>query len=240
MSTLKTIIHRLGRLYVEPVNKHEYKNQQLHINERPVEYRFVFEHLSRVFPDSVLDVGSGRTAFPAILRQCGFKVTAIDNIKDYWPKGMFNRHFYVRQDDIRNTALSETFDFINCVSVMEHIPEHRLALKSMFKLLNPGGHIALTFPYNETKYIENAYKLPDAGYGQDHSYVCQIFSREQVDEWLEENNGTLVEQEYWRLFSGDYWTVGERLAIPRQVSKDDQHDLSCLLIKQPKEPKEAK
>jgi SAM-dependent methyltransferase len=156
-------------------------------------------------------------------------VTAIDNIYDYWPKGMFNRHFYVIQDDITHTGLTKKFDLITCVSVLEHIPNYKAAVQSMFNCLHPRGHLVLTFPYNEKKYIENVYKIPGAGYGQDAPQICQVFSRNELDNLMKTNNGLILEQEYWEVFTGDFWTFGERLYPPRQVDKSEIHQLTCIL-----------
>jgi len=231
MKIFKSLVHKFGRWYVQEVCRREYESQEFNwINERPVEYRFVLQHLSHIVPVTVLDVGTGTTALPHLLRNCGFLVTAIDNIHDYWPKGMFNRHFYVINDDITNTRLAKKFDFITCVSVLEHIKNHEAAINSMFNLLNPEGHLALTFPYNENKYIENVYMLPEAGYGKDASYICQVYSRNELNKWLKMNNGKIVEQEYWQIFTGDFWTFGKRLYPPRQVHKHEKHQLTCILI----------
>jgi hypothetical protein len=66
------------------------------INERPIEYRFVFGAIRQTAPESVLDVGTGESALPSLIRTCGPVVTAIDNIRDYWPEGMVNRHFHAK------------------------------------------------------------------------------------------------------------------------------------------------
>ena len=114
-------------------------------------------------PETILDVGAGTSCFPHLLYNCGFNVTAIDNVTDYWPRGMSNRHFYIINDDIVNTRLNRKFDFITCISVLEHVQEYDKAVQNLFNLLNPAGYILLTFPYNEKKFIENVYALPEAG-----------------------------------------------------------------------------
>jgi len=232
MRILKSVVHRFGRWYINEVNKREYESQKFRcINERPIEFGFVFRSLSRIMPTTVIDVGTGTTSLPHLMAKCGFLVTAIDNVYDYWPKGMHNRHFYIINEDITHIrSLAKRFDFITCVSVLEHIPIPEVAIQSMFTLLNPGGHLVLTFPYNENKHIENVYKLQGAGYGQNAPYICQVYSRKEVDRWLRTNNGEIVEQEYWQIFTGDFWTFGERLYPPRQVDKDAKHQLTCILI----------
>jgi len=231
MRILKSLIHKFGRWYVQQICKREYESQQFRwINERPVEFRFVLESLSHTIPHTVLDVGTGTTALPQLFRTCGFLVTSIDNIHDYWDEAMFNRHYYVIQDDITRPQITKTFDFISCVSVLEHIRNHKAAIQGMFSLLKEGGHLVLTFPYNENKYIENVYELPGSGYGQNAPYICQVYSRNEVDNWLKENEGKIVEQEYWQMFSGELWTFGEHLSPPCRVDKDETHQLSCILI----------
>ncbi len=160
---------------------------------------------------------------------CGYLVTSIDNINDYWDKDMINRHVHIIHDDIKETAIIEQFDFVTCVSVLEHIQNHEAAVHNMFNLVAKSGYIALTFPYNENQYIENVYKLEGSGYDQNSQYICKVFSRNEVDNWLK-YGGRIVEQEYWQVFSGDLWTFGERLYPPRQVDIQGKHQLTCILI----------
>ena len=82
-------------------------------------------------------------------------MTATDNVHDYWPTGMSNRHYHVIDDDITNTRLSETFDLITCVSVLEHIQEPDDAMRNMFSLVKTNGHLIITCPYNEKSYEKN-------------------------------------------------------------------------------------
>ena len=228
---LKSYINRIGLFYVQILSKREYNAQKFTgLNERPIEFEFLFRQLTRKCPQSVLDVGSGMTALPHAMRNCGFVVTSIDNIKDYWTEGMINRHYYVINDDITNTTLNKRFDFISCISVLEHIKNHHAAVRSMFSLLNPGGHLLLTFPYNDKSYIENVYKLPGSSVKEDVSFITQVYSRNELDAWMAENDGIILEQEYWRFFTGEYWSFGDMICPPIQVDKNVGHQISCILI----------
>ena len=222
---------KLPKKFFDGINKIEFYHQKYRrINERPIEYKFVMQSLTKTCPKNVLDVGTGTTALPSLLRTCGFLVTAIDNIKDYWRRGMHNRHYYVINDDITDSKLNKKFDFIVCVSVLEHIVNFDAAIKNLFNLLKNGGHLVLTFPYNEKDFIKNVYKLPGAGYGQNSSWICRVFSREQIDKWIGTYNGKIIEQEFWQIFTGKYWTFGDTQYPPKQSNKDELHHLICLLI----------
>jgi len=231
MSILKRPLHAFGKWYSGEATRREYHAQRfVHINERPIEFGFVFKKLLECCPTTVLDVGTGKTALPHLMRNCGFLVTATDNIVDYWPAGMYNRHYHVINDDITKTTIKETFDFITCISVLEHVKHHEAAVRNMIELLNQKGHLALTFPYSERTYVPNVYKLPDSSYGKDAPYVCQSLSREEIDHWMLDNRAKIVDQEYWRFWEGDFWTCGKQELPPRQVSKTEGHQLTCILI----------
>ena len=95
------------------LSKFEYDRQTFsHLNERPIEFSFVFKQLTNLWPKIVLDVGTGKTALPVMMKNCGLLVTAIDNIKDYWDYGMVNRHYHIIDDDIQNTKIKQKFDVI--------------------------------------------------------------------------------------------------------------------------------
>ena len=231
LSLPKRLIRRLGNLYIREICRREYVAQEfLGINERPVEYRFAFEHLTAAFPETVLDVGTGKTALPSLLRTCGFVVTAIDNIKDYWPAGMVNRHYHVLDDNILEPKVGGPFDFITCISTLEHIRDHMRAMRMMFSLLRPGGRLVVSFPYNESTYVENVYALPGSIGADKYPFITQAFSRREVQQWMHENDAQVVAQEYWRYFDGPFWTIGDRVVPPVRVEESDLHQISCLAL----------
>jgi len=235
ISSLKILLNRVGMFYVRLICKREYKRQvYLGVNERPIEFAFLFRQLVACWPKKILDVGTGMTALPHLMRNCGFLVTATDNIKDYWPLGMVNRHYHVINDDITHSSITETYDVITCISVLEHIHEHREAIKSMYRLLAPGGRLILTCPYNEEQYVQNVYALPESSVKEKFPFVTQAFSRKEVNSWLEDVPFVLLEQEYWQFFEGNYWTCGERIIPPRCVGVHEQHQITCLLLGKPK------
>src|ERR1035437_10229604 len=196
----KNVVHKLGQWYGRELCRREHEAMHFQPCERPIEYRFLFQQLTRIMPRTVLDVGTGTSALPFIMQRCGPLVTATDNVRDYWANGLYNRHYHIIDDDITNTRLKSQFDVITCISVLEHIARPDDAVRNMFRLLKPGGHLILTFPYNESHYIDNVYQLPGAGYGKDLPYICQVYSRVELQKWSEQNSACIQEQEYWECF----------------------------------------
>jgi SAM-dependent methyltransferase len=232
LSLLKAAIHRLGSAYTKELCRREYLSQTFEgINERPVEYRFAFQHLTRVWPKTVLDVGTGRCALPSLMRTCGFVVSAIDNVGDYWPKGMFNRHYHIIDEDILAPKIRDRYDFVTCISTLEHIRDHNRAVSMMFSLLRPGGTLLLSFPYNESTYVENVYAMPGSIGADRYSFTTQVFSRREIDTWLEQNRAELCDQEFWQFFTGEFWTIGDRIVPPVPASRNAPHQISCIVLR---------
>jgi 2-polyprenyl-3-methyl-5-hydroxy-6-metoxy-1,4-benzoquinol methylase len=229
---VRQVAMKLLNAYPKWKCKREFKTQTfVRYNERPVEFSFVFRKVAEIYPRTILDVGTGTTALPHLLRNCGPLVTAIDNVRDYWSAGMVNRHYHIVDDDITNTRLRDKYDFITCISVLEHIQKADLAVAQMFSLLKPGGHLLMTFPYNEKEYVRNVYELAGSSYGHGVPYITQSFSRGELDGWLHQNGGTIVDQEYWKFWDGGHWTVGNQIVPPEPASAETPHQLSCVLIK---------
>jgi 2-polyprenyl-3-methyl-5-hydroxy-6-metoxy-1,4-benzoquinol methylase len=228
----KRAVKRLLNRYPQWICRHEFESQEFtRFNERPIEFSFVFRKLGEIYPRTILDVGTGTTALPHLMRNCGCLVTATDNVRDYWPSGMLNRHYHIIDDDITSTRLSDTFDLITCISVLEHIQQPDDAIRNLFSLLKPNGYLILTFPYNERSYVRNVYELPGSGYGQGASYITQSYSRNELDRWLQENPGKIIDQEYWQFWAGDHWTAGKQLIPPKSVTVSDQHQLTCIMMR---------
>lgn len=194
-------------------------------NERAIEYSFAMRSICNVAPLSVLDVGTGPSALPGLIAQCGIRVMAVD-------KGeVRNRHCLVVQLDITKAKLDMKFDFITCISALEHINDFDTAVSNMAQMLTPGGYLCMTFPYNEDRYIQNVYKLEGSGYGQNAGFPCHVFCWDNISKWTRENNLKLVEQERWQCFTGEYWTFGERVFPPVFAELGDLHHLTCLLFR---------
>lgn len=228
----KQTVKKLLNLYPPWICRQEFESQAFKLfNERPIEFSFVFRKLREIYPHTILDVGTGTTALPHLMRNCGCLVTATDNVRDYWPSGMLNRHYHVINDDITKTRLSATFDLITCISVLEHIQNPDDAIRNMFSLLNPNGHLILTCPYNERSYVRNVYELPGSSYGKGTLYITQSYSRGELDRWVLKNNGAILDQEYWQFWEGDHWTVGKQVIPPKKVTADDRHQLTCIHIR---------
>lgn len=230
--SLRALLRSFITWVIQECYRREFNSQvYLTFNERPVEYRFVFDQLSTYWPKNILDVGSGESALPRLMRTSGFLVTATDNFGSYWFYRLHNWHYYLVPDDIIATNLPvETFDLVTCVSSLEHIPDFNAAVKGMVSTLKNGGHLILTFPYNEHQYHPNVYKIEGSNAPKGTHYITQAFSRQEIDIWEKMCGLQVIKQEYWQFFSGNYWSVGTRLAMPICVDRLQKHQISCVVF----------
>ena len=212
-----------GVLQDELYKEHRYRKFN-GINERPVEYAFLMESLSGLSVETVLDVGAGMTGLPRVLSHCGYTVDAIDSMG-----GIRNPYYYITPHDISISPPEGLYDFISCISTLEHIPEAGRAVENILAALNPGGYAVFTFPYCETQYIENVYDVDGVSYGDDYPYICQIFSRQQLDKWFADYD--IIDQEYWRKYTGELWGFGDPIDPVERVEGNELHQLTCLLIR---------
>ena len=233
MNPFKAILHNLGHRYIHEICLREWKGQKFTVhNERPIEYRFALQALAENAPVSVLDVGTGTTAWPHLLRNCGYVVTAVDNVRDYWPDGMVNRHWTVLDVNILNPGnlAQQQFDAVTCISVLEHIEDHARAVHNMAARLSPGGILVLTTPYSHNHPYPNVYKHPEALYGSDLPYICRSSSARELKEWLK-NGLTLERRELWSLFTGEVWATGQRRSWEKAANDDQAHQLGCFVFR---------
>ncbi len=220
----------IGSKYLNPILKLEQKKRPFPlINERSTEYSFTIKHMSTLCNGNVLDIGPGKSSWPHLLSTCGFNVKAIDKMDGYW-NSYFNRHYKIFNDDITNPTTTEKFQFATCLSVLEHIPDHLTAIKNMHNLLEKNGFLILTFPYNENIYHKDIYKHPEAGYGQEANFITQVYSRQEINNWLSETSFEIIDQEYYKVFTGEMWTMGDRVTPCKKASSSELHHLTCLLL----------
>jgi 2-polyprenyl-3-methyl-5-hydroxy-6-metoxy-1,4-benzoquinol methylase len=238
MTMMLSLKRRIALLYskaaqlpMNPILRYEWsRRRQRHVNERTIEYPFALTSLSDLCPSSVLDVGAGTTAWPQLLANCGYNVTALDEGDSYWGHRPANRHHHILHDNITNPTIESTFDAITCLSVIEHIRDHEAAVRGLRSLLSSGGHVILSFPYNERRFVENVYTLTGVSYGTDAPYICRVYSRREIDQWLTQGF-EIARQEYYRVFTGELWAFGERLCPPVKTGLDEPHHLTCITLR---------
>jgi hypothetical protein len=126
-------------------------------------------------------------------------------------------------------SVHASLDVVTCISVLEQIPDHACAVHNMLSHLALGRRCILTCPYSGHEHRGNVYREPESSYGRGNPYVCQSYSRVELDGWLRDSGARVITQEYWQFFDGRLWTFGAAVP-PRRTSAEGAHQHTCLLI----------
>lgn len=135
--------------------KHAAQTTRIHTNERILEIPFVFNTIPQKKKQKILDVGACESTVALSLASFGHEVTALD----FRPYPLEHPNITPVLEDICTTTLpSKTFDFVVCLSTLEHIgfdtqygkaSAEMTAVKAviqMHRVLKPGGTLILTIP----------------------------------------------------------------------------------------------
>jgi SAM-dependent methyltransferase len=119
---------------------------------RQWEYPFVLANLpAEGSGRRILDAGSGYRFFVPMLARLGFDVDACDLDASLGPKydEIAARYDvaieFAQQDLARLTYADATFDYICCISVLEHTRDPAAIVREFERCLKPGGSLLLTF-----------------------------------------------------------------------------------------------
>jgi len=89
----------------------------------------------------VLDVGCGNGGYSRALRAAGAEVISLDRLLPAAPPASF-----IRGDALALPLADDTFPFIFCASLIEHVPHPHLLLEEIKRVLRPGGLAYVSFP----------------------------------------------------------------------------------------------
>jgi SAM-dependent methyltransferase len=175
---------------------------------------WIYEHISSALGRRVLEVGSGTGNITRFLCSEGREVTATDIVPAYRSEleRLFSDNSKVRVEKFDLTAkapeafITNPFDSIVCLNVLEHIDDDVFALAQIRDSLAPRGKLALLVPAHLVLYgsfdravghfrryekLELERKLEKAGFA-----VCEMkfFSLVAALPWL--INGRLLKRDY--------------------------------------------
>lgn len=120
------------------------------------EYTYALLFSQHKYPGTLLDVGSAETLFPYFCAAYQYQVTTLDleysKVREEVGK-QFNITALV--DDLRefNPTLQKRFEFITCLSVIEHIDEDTKAILNVGSYVKPGGILFISTDFYKD-YIE--------------------------------------------------------------------------------------
>lgn len=152
-------------------------------------FAFAHEHIVKHQPKKWLDIGTGNGFLPQATRAKlnGVHITGTDFAENALAhaEGLDDKvHNDIDKDGL--PFASESFDFVTCLEVLEHLvfPEHALA--EISRVLQPGGKLALTVPnIQHVEYLGQLVRGKVPGPAADmrhmkvftHKFVAKLFDQ---------------------------------------------------------------
>jgi SAM-dependent methyltransferase len=165
--------------------------------------------------DRVLDLGcgEGRHAITAYLNE-QVHVIALDlSVDDLKTATERFATFRDDSDSSRSVAFTcgsglglpfpdATFDKVVCAEVLEHIPDYRRVLEEVYRVLKPGGHLAVSVPRFGPEWI--CWRLSDAYHEVPGGHV-RIFRRSELRRSVEATNMRYLGAHWAHGLHSPYW-----------------------------------
>jgi ubiquinone/menaquinone biosynthesis C-methylase UbiE len=195
-----------------------------HNIERVVEYPWALKFLKYIKSgkkEKVLDIGPGPFyVFPQILQYMNYNVVIID----VGP----NADRIIKDDICKTNLLSNEFNAVFCINVIQLCYDHSLAIDNIHRILKNNGLAIITAGFSKIKKDKFS-----RGYicNEDGSKIdgCFTIYQQEIDEW-EKKFSKILEIIYWRVWEID-WYVGERLPFPIRCKIDDAQLIGIALQK---------
>lgn len=140
---------------------------------RPYEYKYMIDTISTLGNDLiVLDAACGfKTPGYLMLADCKNvkEITAQDLGIGYASSFLTNKLEHEKvtkvKSDLTTWKPDKEYDVVVCISSMEHIPNYKAAIKTMYDALKPGGHLIITIDISKDKrhneFVQNYMIYPD-------------------------------------------------------------------------------
>jgi SAM-dependent methyltransferase len=188
---------------------------------------WIYEQITESLGQRVLEVGSGTGNITQFLCVDGRDVTATDVIAGYRREleRTFSKRANVRVDKFDLTAsapqefISQPFDTVVCLNVLEHIEDDLFALEQMREVLKPGGRLALLVPAHRILYGEF-----DRAVGHFRRY-----EKRALTERLKQTGYLVQKVSFFSILAALPWLINGRL-LKRDYLPTGQANLANRLV----------
>lgn len=189
------LIFQNPRLYVSELDEHYPDHYQRYIidNDRGVQkfsrqhsqlrlYRHIIKHT--LLQGCVLDIGCATGDFLSIMREYGWDTVGVEISEFAAQYARQTRGLDVHLGTLAEQEFSDNqFDLITLWDVLEHVINPKETLEEVYRLLKPGGFIALSTP---NPLSLDAKIFGKSWSGWDRPRHLHIFSPENIQQYLEE------------------------------------------------------
>ncbi len=173
--------------------------------------KWVFSFIEPYISGDILEIGGGIGNFTPLLLNNG-RVVSIDIRKEYLPKikKVTKGLAQVGLGDIEKNKYwfgGKKFDSAICLNVLEHIDDHKKALRNMYGLLKKGGYLCLLVPAHQLFFGKM-----DENLGHYRRY-----SKNSLKTLLRNTGFKIIKTKYLNPLGGLGWLLNSRVTKRKMV-----------------------
>lgn len=155
-------------------------------------YGWILKIIENVRGKKILDLGCGDGSLTYILAKAGAEVIGIDNEELGLKYANENLESVNQKKNLRYTFIAtsayelpfdtETFDFVVCCDVVEHLNEPERMFREVSRVLKTGGKFVLTTPYRLTEFPQDINHTKEYYPEEMKKFLGQFFKEADVRE----------------------------------------------------------
>ena len=133
---------------------------------------------------TIIDISAGNRPYKHLFQHCIYKSHEFDgnnDIIDSFRGELSKNNDHDFYGDINSLPIpDESFDFVLCTEVLEHVPEPIQAIKELVRICKKGGNIIITTPFTSGKHQE-PYHFYSGFSPYFYEYVAKLYNLHIID-----------------------------------------------------------
>lgn len=190
--------------------------------------KLAYIEAAKLISGNVLEIGSGDGYGIEIMAQKAEHFTTVDKFKCEAVERLQLPNVTFKQMNVPpfEGLADNTFDFVVSFQVIEHIPNHKLFVQEISRVLKPGGKFIVTTPNKKMSITRNPWHVREyhiheleALLSKDFAHVEMkgVFGNEKIMEYYENNKASVRRITRFDIFNLQYILPRQLLQIPYDI-----------------------
>lgn len=207
-------------------------------SDNPIHQRLFFAYwiASQIVSGDVLEIGCGLgRGINLLLSKCN-SYTALDkneqlikHLQQKYPDGRFIAHYIPPMKKLTN----ESFDFVICFQVIEHIKNDQLLVQEIHRVLKPKGKLIISTPNIKQSLTRNPWHIREYTAESLEKLLAQffqkidkkgIFGNEKVQTYHEENRKSVAKWKKWDILDLEHrlpnWLLQKPYTLLNRINRN--------------------
>ncbi|WP_448529699.1 methyltransferase domain-containing protein [Raineya sp.] len=208
------------------------------ISDNPIHQRLFFAYwaASQIISGNVLEIGCGLgRGLEVIFPKCD-SYTALDkneqlieHLQAKYPQHRFITHYIPPLESLED----DSFDYVLCFQVIEHIPNDKLLIEEIYRVLRPKGKLILSTPNIKQSLTRNPWHIREYTAEGLEKLLQSAFQKiekqgvwgnEKVERYHEENRKAVAKWKKWDILNLEYrlprWVLQTPYTLLNRINRN--------------------